>query len=184
MQVLNFNPIREIQMKTFFIFLLTALLAFGGTAQAFELVEVPSDTPFDIDGAWYDPGESGYGILFDNEPSTGTFLAMFTYEFYTEAPGQAWYVAYTAHINDDPSSFDVVFYAARAVGTFPAGSQQETLEPTARFTITAISANELHVVWHFVQETPCLSPRVSPSPGFCDGEAVFVRLLPDVEAPE
>jgi hypothetical protein len=158
-------------MKFFQAILLTLLVAFCGTAQA-----------FDIDGAWFDPSEPGYGILFDNEPSSGTFMAMFTYEFFTEAPGQAWYVAYTEHPNPaDSDSYSQVFYGARAVGEFPAGDSQQTLEPTVRITVTSLGPNELHVQWHFVQETPCLSPRVSPSPPFCDGEAVFVRLLPDVE---
>jgi hypothetical protein len=163
--------------------LLTMLVAFGGTAQAFELVELEAGGSFDLNGAWYDPSESGYGILFDNEPASGTFMALFTYEFYTEAPGQAWYVAYTEHVNDS-NTFSQVFYAARAVGEFPAGDNQQTLEPTVRITVTALDANTLHVEWHFIQEAPCTSPRVSPSPPFCDGEAVFVRLLPDVVVEE
>ena len=158
-------------MKFFTTILLTLLMAFCTTAQA-----------YDIDGGWYDPGEAGYGVFFDSEVSTGTFMAFFTYEFFTEAPGQAWYVGYVEGANDG-DTFEAEFLGSRAVGVFPA-SPQETLTPTLVFTVTSIDADTILVDWHFVQEPPCLSPRVSPSPPFCDGQAVFVRLLPDVEVPE
>lgn len=153
--------------------LLASLFLFCTTALAAD---------FDVNGAWFDAENPGWGIVIDDEPSTGAFLAMFTYAFYTATPGQAWYVGYTpAEEVDVDEPYAKVFRVNRPQGaTFPANGWVQAA-PAGTITIDEIDENNILVTWRFGNEWPCVTPRVSPSPGFCIGDVVFTRFLPTPE---
>lgn len=138
---------------------LLALTMFCGTVQAADE---------DLTGAWYDPAQPGFGFIFDDEPGVSTFVAWFTYGFGKE-PSQAWYVGFEQYPHDN------VFDINKPLATFPAVGWFQPAP--VGYVIVEVLGDEMLVVWHFYQEAPCLTPRVSPSPPFCDGEAVLVRLI-------
>lgn len=162
-------------MKSFLTFLATLLL-FAFTTSAF------ADRSFNVSGSWFDPENPGWGIVVDHGED-GTFVAIFTYNFFTEDAGQAWYVGF----NDAPETradlyqppYTETFLVNRPTGQFPALNYLQAT-PSGTFTFTQFNDEEwdtMLVEWSFSNEPPCVTPRVSPSPPFCKGSAVFYRFV-------
>ena len=172
-------------MKYLYSFLV-ALLLFAGTAIAADTCyvtcyEVDVDVAFDVSGSWYDPDNPGWGILVD-VGTEGTFVAIFTYNFFTEDAGQAWYVGFNSPRVIDADSYGLYsekFLVNRPTGQFPARNYLQAV-PSGSFTFTQFNEDEFDtmlVEWSFSNEPPCVSPMVSPTPPFCKGNAVFVRFM-------
>ncbi len=181
-------------MKSIFTILI-ALILFAVAAPAFAQAdddEYSSGRLFYNSGSWYDPENPGWGIVVDSGEN-GTFIAIFTYNFFTEDAGQAWYVGFNAPEERDfyAPPYSEQFVVNRPTGQFPATDYLQAT-PSGNFTFTQFNDEEwdsMLVEWSFSNEPPCVTPRVSPSPPFCKGSAVFYRFVtpwpassvPDIE---
>ena len=128
-------------------------------------IEVPG-----LEGAWYDPENSGYGVFIDDS-QRGTFVAWFTYDFRYFPEGQAWYVGNNG-VGDG-----LTFTLVRPTGSFPSVGYSAG-EGVAWLTIERLDIDVIEITWKFIQEEPCVTPRVSPSPPECEGSAILTRFYP------
>ena len=164
-----------------FIYALIGLIVLlTGPTQAFELIEEESVRHFTVSGSWYDPDNPGWGIVVD-QGVEGTFVAIFTYNFFTEDAGQAWYVGFNGpeEYSFYAPPYTESFVVNRPTGQFPAANYLQAT-PSGSFTFTQFNDDEydtMLVEWSFSNEPPCVTPRVSPSPPFCKGSAVFYRFV-------
>lgn len=146
------------------------LLAVSTLLIANPALPVEPETPT-LTGAWYDADNPGHGVFVDEVPGVGTFVAWFTYGFGFEPTEQYWYVG-GSEADDHGYSFGI----GRAEGNFPADNV--TVGPiTGRVSFDVLENGDVLFVWHFAQEPPCVTPRVSPSPPWCDGSVVLTRLF-------